>query len=49
MTVVKTKGGYQIASHTKPGKVYPKIYASKASAQKRIDEMLRHSKDKKKK
>ena len=45
MTVVKAEGGgYQIKSHTKKEHVYPKVYKTPEEAQKRIDEMTRHSK-----
>lgn len=40
----KVEGGYQIASHTQKGKVYPKVYPTKAAAEKRIAEMMRHAK-----
>lgn len=40
----KVEGGYQIVSHTDREKVYPKVYPTKAAAEKRIDEMMRHAK-----
>ena len=40
----KVEGGYQIVSHTDSEKVYPKVYPTKAAAEKRIDEMMRHAK-----
>jgi hypothetical protein len=33
--VIKVSGGYKIKSHT-TGKLYPKVYKTRAAAQKRI-------------
>ena len=38
MVLVKAKGGWKIRSH-KTGKLYPKVYKSKATAQKRVKQM----------
>lgn len=47
MVIVKAKSGYKIKSH-KTGKTYPKVYGSKAAAQKRIGQMQRFKHIKKK-
>lgn len=36
--IVKVDGGYKIKSH-KTGKMMPKVYATRAEAKKRIDQM----------
>jgi hypothetical protein len=42
--IKRVEGGFQIASHTDPDKVYPKIYPTKQAAEKRVEEMMRHAK-----
>lgn len=42
MTVVALKGGFKIKSH-KSGKVYPKLYPTRAAAKRRIRQMKRYS------
>lgn len=44
----KVEGGYQIQSHKNKDKIYPKVYKTKKEAEERIDQMVRHSKPKKK-
>lgn len=41
MDVVKVKDGYKILSDS--GKIFPKVYKSKASVKKRMDELERHA------
>ena len=41
MSAVKVKGGYKIKSHT-TGKMYPKVYSTKAAAERRIAQMKRY-------
>jgi len=41
--IVRTAKGWQIKSH-KTGKIYPKVYTSHASAEKRISQMKKFKK-----